>query len=202
MGHFRHIALMIVGALVCLPAAVRAEDTVFATGRLMTEMRAMVGKPMLDQTIDFSNRSPFVLESLAPEGSRFFFGGNSKQPGESADDMRQRHGFIVVMTPCPGTRDLAAKVSTVATWETVSLGEPSKDSVQQMGLGIEQLLAMMNSPPGVVTPSTLRVPRVKNMHGPVFEYVRGDTTETLSLLNEGTPLRINWTISNTGICPR
>ena len=37
------------------------------------------------------------------------------------------------------------------------------------------------------------------MHGPVFEYVRGDTTETLSLLNEGTPLRINWTISSTGI---
>ena len=74
MGHFRHIALMIVGALVCLPAAVRAEDTVFATGRLMTEMRAMVGKPMLDQTIDFSNRSPFVLESFAPEGSNSSLG--------------------------------------------------------------------------------------------------------------------------------
>jgi hypothetical protein len=203
MGISRYVALFIAGAVLDLPAIARAEDSVFAIGRLVTEMREMIGKPLLDKTIEFNNKSPFVLESLAPEGSRFFFGGSSKQPGESADDMRQKHGFIIIMTPCPGAHDFSAKVASVAAWETISGGESMEENVQQMGLGIEQLLAMMNSPPGVVvTPSTLRVPRVKNLRGPVFEYVRGDTTETLSFLNEGSPLRITWTITNTGICPR
>lgn len=196
MKTLRYAALLAVCGILCFAPAVRADDSAYAIGRLIPDMRAMIGKPLLDQAIDFNNKWPFVLESLTPEGSRFFFGGSTKVLGETADDMRQKHGLVVLVTPCPGAHDYTAKVASVALWETLS-----SDETTQLGLGMEQLLAMMNTPSGVVTPSLLRIPRFKNLHGPVFEYVRGDTTETLSMLNEGSPLRLNWTVSNTGICP-
>ena len=90
-------------------------------------------------------------------------------------------------------------------WETLDGKDDDSSGLApaaQSGLGLEQLLSLMNTPPRVVTPSTLRVPRVKMLHGPVFEYVRGDTTETLSLVNEGKTLRINWTSMNTSTCPK
>jgi hypothetical protein len=172
-------------------------NAVFTTAHFIEAMRDMIGKPMLDVTIDYNNKSRFILEALTPEGARFFYGGNNKDPGESADNMRQNHKFIIILTPCVGTHELSGKISSAVLWETLDSDEKS-DS----GLGLEQLLAMMNTPAGVVTPSTLRVPKAKGLRGPVFEYVRGDTTEILSFVNEGSTLRVNWSTTNLAICPR
>jgi hypothetical protein len=191
-----HRIMFLAAVAFFLSGSAFAEDAAFYTGRFVPRLRAMIGRPLLDESIAFNNATGFVLEELLPEGSRFFLGGNGKRPGENADDMRQNHGFIVLITPCSGSHDLNAKISTVAIWENLDSKEAS-----DTGVGLEQLLALMNTPPGVVTPSTLRVPKVKNLHGPVFEYVRGDTTETLSLVNEGAALRLSWTSTNTGVCP-
>ena len=200
MARFRYVAFFVAWVVLCSPTLARGETMEFDIGQLITGLRAMVGKPLLDQTIQFSNEQNFTLTALTPEGSRFYLGGTGKMPGETVDEMRQRHAYVVALTPCPGTHDLTAKISSVAIWQTLS--GAGQVSGSQIALGLEQLLAMMNTPAGVVTPSTLRVPRVRSLHGPVFEYVRGDITETLSFVNEGAPLRLNWTSSNTGICPR
>ena len=200
MARFRYLASFIACTILCLPTLARGETTEFDIGQLIPDLRAMIGKPLLDQTIQFSNERNLTLTALTPEGSRFYLGGTGKMAGESVDEMRQRHPYVVALTPCPGTHDLAAKISSVAIWRT--LNGAGQGESPQVALGLEQLLAMMNTPAGVVTPSTLRVPRVRSLHGPVFEYVRGDITETLSFVNEGAPLRLNWTSSNTGICPR
>lgn len=195
MGRLR-LAFLLAVAATCVAAPAFAQERLFYIGQIMPTFRAMIGKSMLDQSIAFNNSTSFVLEELVPEGARFFFGGSSKKPGENADDMRQSHDLIVLITPCTGIHDLTAKVSAVAVWERLD----GKDALAS-GVGLEQMLSLMNTPPGVVTPSTLRVPRIKTLHGPVFEYVRGDTTETLSLVNEGNALRINWTSTNTAVCP-
>jgi hypothetical protein len=201
------VALTMGAALFCCNSSpVMAEDSVFLTARIIPELRPMIGKPLLEQTIAFSNSKGVVLEAITPEGARFFWGGNGKQPGESADDMRKSHYLVVLLNPCPDAHDMTSKISSISVWEEAA---PDKlldrdeqvRQLKQTGLGLEQLLSIMNTPSAVVTPSTLRTPRVKSLHGPVFEYVRGDTTETLGFLNEGEALRINWTSSNTGVCP-
>jgi len=189
-------------AATCMVLAVpaMAQNADFYALRVVPLLRAMIGKPLLDQAMSFNNSTGFILEELAPEGARFFVGGNSKKAGENADDMRQSHGMIVLITPCPGVHDLTAKISSVSVWETIIDPETARGGVAQADRGdrsgAEDVLTSMNTPPGVVTPSTLR----KN-HGPVFEYVRGDTIEILSFVNEGLPLRVNWTSVNTSVCP-
>ena len=200
--YFLVAAICVAGSL-STPAF--ADDWVFATSQFIPDLRAMIGKPLRDQAIDFNNSQPFVLEELTPQGARFFFGGNRKMPGETADALRQNHGMVVLLTPCSGNNDLAAKVSGVTVWEALGNNSADAESLRRRlvkaGLGLEQVLSQMNSPAGVVTPSTLRVPKVKSLHGPVFEYVRGDTTEAVSFVNEGDDLRLSWSTTNNGVCP-
>jgi hypothetical protein len=179
-----------------------AQSPQIAISGWIAPMREMIGKPMLDQVIDFNNKSSFILEALTPDGARFFIGGSSKTAGATADNLRQEKIFSILITPCPGAHDLGAKIASIAMWQTIVDESAKVDESSKIGLGMEQLLAMMNTPPGVVTPSTLRVPRTKDLRGPVFEYVRGDTTEALGLVNEGAALRINWSTTNMAVCPR
>lgn len=168
---------------------------------MIPRLREMIGKPLLAQAIEFNNTSPMVLEALTPDGARFFYGGNSKTPGQTADDLRLNKAFSLAMTPCQGAHDLGAKIASAIIWQTLGENQNSNNSAH-IALGLEQLLALMNNPPGVVTPSTLRAPRAITLRGPVFEYVRGDTTEVLTFVNEGVALRISWSISNSAVCPR
>ena len=206
MSNRARFAIITTCAIALLSMPSKADD-ISDIGQVMTQMRAMIGKPLQDQSINFSNTSPFVLGTLGPEGARFFYGGSGKVPGETADLMRQMHRFVVLLTPCRS--DLSAKVESVTLWATISSSASATDSnnripevLQNFGLSMEQLLSMMNSPPAVGTPGTLRASQAKNLRGPVFVYNQGDITQTISFLNEGPALRVNWKMENTAICPR
>ena len=57
-------------------------------------------------------------------------------------------------------------------------------------------------PLAISTPTTLRAPRIPNLVGPVFEYVRGDRTTVVGLLNDtgNDRLMLNWAISDASVC--
>jgi hypothetical protein len=186
----------------CVAASAEPDKSVWALTNVIGNMRDLIGKSLLDVTVDLNNNSKFVLESITPEGTRFFWGGSSKEPGENADSLRQSKAFSILITPCSGVHDLRAKVSSVAMWQTLDDRNMQINVQPTIGLGLQQLLEVMNAPTtGVVTPSAMRSPRTNDLKGLVFEYVRGDTTETVSLVNEGSPLRISWSITNTAVCP-
>lgn len=201
MRRLMYVACVSISVALSLPASAQAPNPEFVIGRFIGPMRDMIGKPLLDASIDFNNKSPFILEALTPEGSRFFFGGNGKTPGQSATDLRQQKGFSIFISACPGAHDLTAKISTVSIWQTLDEDQKIKDH-PYIGLGLEELLTLMNTSPGMATPTTLRAPKPKELHGPVFEFVRGDTTEVLAIVNEGSETRISWGITNTAICSK
>ena len=133
-------------------APAMADELVFLTGRIIPDLRPMIGKPLLEQALAYNNTKGFVLEEITPEGARFFWGGNGKKPGESADDMRQAHYLVVLLTPCPDIHDMTSKISSISVWEEFA---PDKlmdrdeqvRQLKQTGLGLEQLLSIMNTPP-------------------------------------------------------
>jgi hypothetical protein len=180
--------------------------------------RSMLGKPLLDAVNQFNNEQRLILEKLAPQGASFFLFPNEKVPGEPFDSLRQRTYLSLAMTTCAGSKDLDAKISSVSVWEGLYDDPVSKDTGDDgsdkredrlyIAFHLQRLLELMNPSSVISTPSSLRAPRVSQLKGIVFEYVRGDLTETLSLVNDLSEAsmkfspRFNWQTSNSSFCPK
>jgi hypothetical protein len=85
----------------------------------------------------------------------------------------------------------------VSVWEELDERER-----RQTGRILKEVLELINDPLAISTPTTLRAPRIPNLVGPVFEYVRGDRTTVVGLLNDtgNDRLMLNWAISDASVC--
>ncbi len=172
-------------------------------------LRDMLGKSLIDTAVTFSNERPIVLEKIVPQGATFYLSARGgKVTNENFDQLRGRSVFAVSLVTCNGAKSLDAKISNVIAWEIVQSETNSSylgTYANTVAISLERLLGMMNSSASVTTPSTMRSPRGGQLHGLVFEYVKGDTTETISLLNEGeasSTLKVSWSATNTAYCPK
>jgi hypothetical protein len=159
--------------------------------------RGMLGKPLLDSVVTLNNEQPIILETISTLGASFFYNPNKKVMNETFDALRQRTQLAITITTCSGSKDWTAKISSVAVWETLDA-----DSRAHAGTAVQRIIEEMGPGNVVSTPSNLRAPRVASLNGVVFEYVKGDTTESLSFLTEGGELRLNWSAANTSFCPK
>lgn len=187
--------------LLAFAAGPASADTsnVFGITGLIPSARAAIGKTLLDWTISTNNTTAWILHRLDPAGAYFASPGD-KAPAETVDALRSRSSFAMFATTCPGAKDHTAKISSVTVWQTVAEHERVPGGI---GLGMQQFLQAMNEPPAVQTPGVLRAPRVAQLKGVVFEYTKGDTIESASLVNEaGLGLRLNYVIANTAVCPK
>jgi len=170
--------------------------------------RNFIGRPLLEAVIGLNNGQNLVLETLTPQGATFFWTGD-KIPGETFDSLKARTLLSVSITTCNGAKDLEATISGVSIWQAlIERGDGGINQQAYVATHLQRLLELMNSPPSITTPNALRPPRAASVKGIVFEYVKGDTTEQLSLLNdpgEKIPeftLRANWQIVSSAHCPK
>lgn len=172
-------------ALIATPYLVRAEETrTMFLQSIIPELRSQVGKSLLDVVVPFNNERNLILERLTPQGASFFAGDN-KAVGESFDQLRKRSYFALSITTCSGSKSLDAKISSIIAWELVAdSGGSGMNDRAYIALHLQHLLELMNSPASISTPSSMRSPRAAPLRGLVFEYVKGDTTETLSVLDD------------------
>lgn len=191
--------------------AVQAADPpTLALANSMSRLRDTLGKPLLETVVSLNNTTALVLENLTPQGASFTTSGR-KTPGESFDILRKRSYFAISFSTCSGAASLDAKISSVIAWQLVSPKDPdSRESVNYQGYTaayLQQLLQLLNTPPAISNPSTLRAPRTNSLGGVVFEFVKGDTTETLSLIDDvdvspDNALHFSWQAVNTSFCPK
>ena len=174
----------------------------------MPIFRNLVGRPLLGAVMGLNNGQNLVLETLTPQGATFFWGGN-KMPGESFDSLKTRTLLSVSITTCSGAKDLEAIISGVSIWQAlIERGDGGINQQAYVATHLQRLLELMSSPPSITTPNALRPPRAASVKGIVFEYVKGDTMEQLSLLNDPGEkileftLRANWQIVSTEHCPK
>lgn len=197
----RIATVLLIGFLSPLAFSAQAETVfVFNTPNVMPQLRADIGRPIVDVAIDLTNGTSFNPEKIAPEGASFFYDGE-KTVGQNVDDLRITHPLIIAITTCPNATTLQAKVETISVWENI---EPAKQT--QVALGIQQTLESMNNPPAVQTPSALRAAQGTGFGGVVFNYTKGDTKEEFGILNEDvgqkeTVLKLRWSVTNTAVCP-
>ena len=189
-------------------AVSQVKTPVFPIYTIVPDMRPLIGKSLLDTAVKINNERPFILETLNPQGATFFLGGK-KAPGEVADALRHRTTLSVVFTTCSGSQGLEGKISAISVWERIDEDGDGDVRMKNVATGMQQMLEIVNTPPTVVTPSTLRSPKASQLQGLVYEYTRGDTTETVSLTDElgstgalDPQLRVSWSITNTSICPK
>jgi len=154
-----------------------------------------LGQPLLPTALDLSNRNRIVLQSLTAESATFLFG--SKEPGESIESLRKRASLSVILTTCSGNVALDGPIAGVSVWEQLNERE-SKIA----GKVLKEVLEQVNDPPAIATPTTLRAPRLANLSGPVFEYVRGTQTIVVGLLNDSSndQLMLNWATTDPSVC--
>lgn len=154
-----------------------------------------LGQPLLPTALELSNRNRIVLQSLTAESATFLFG--SKEPGESIESLRKRASLSVILTTCSGNVALDGPIAGVSVWEQLNERE-SKIA----GKVLKEVLEQVNDPPAIATPTVLRGPRLANLSGPVFEYVRGTQTTVVGLLNDSSndQLMLNWATTDPSVC--
>lgn len=172
-------------------------------------LRELLGKPLIDTIVDLTNTKRWVLERATPQGASFAL-TSTKNVGETFDQLRKRSYFAVSLSTCPGAKGLDAKISSVIAWQSLrpaDLQQSTPNFQSYTAAYLESLLGAVNSPPSVSNASTMRAPRGGNLRGIVFEFVKGDTTENVSLLDDmDTPsdgdLRLSWQAVNSSFCPK
>ena len=126
-------------------------DSSFNTIQILTEMRADVGKPLLETSLGMINNFPLIVEKITPQGASFFAGG-SKIAMQNVDELRAAHPFIIAFTTCPNASSLEAKIETVAVWEDIS-DDSERGTIAS---AMQQMLEAMNNPAAsvVIGPAT------------------------------------------------
>ena len=189
-------ALAAIGLTVGLrPDAALAQSGSVPSISWIKNLSQELGKPLLSTAIDISNENRIVLQSLTAQSAIFLFG--SKEPGEIIEALRKRAALSVILSTCSGNKDLEAPIASVSVWEELDERER-----RQTGKILKEVLELINDPLAISTPTTLRAPRIPNLVGPVFEYVRGDRTTVVGLLHDtgNDRLMLNWAISDASVC--
>jgi hypothetical protein len=183
------------GAWLSAPLPVAAQSPVVPSISWIKSLGKSLGQPLLPTAIDLSNRNRIVLQSLTPEAATFLFG--SKEPGEAIESLRKRASLSVILSTCSGNTALEGPIAAVSVWEQLDDRES-----KAAGKVLKEVLELVNDPPGIATPSNLRAPRLPNLVGPVFEYVRGTQTTVVGLLNDTSNdrLMLNWAASDASVC--
>ena len=174
------------------------------------ELRSQIGKPLIDTVVQLNNDKEWVLEKVTPQGAFFFHGADSKSPAENFDTLRRRSQFAVSFTTCTGSKSLDSKIANIIAWQVVSDAETISHTNDRalIAAHLQRLLESVNAPAVVVTPSTMRAPKADQLRGVVFEFVKGDTTENVSVLDDiserslRSMLRFSWQIVNNSYCPK
>ena len=171
--------------------------------RSIGELREYLGKPLLDTVIDVNNKGILGLHTLSAQGSTFAYNAG-RTPNESFDSLRQRSHFAVSFTTCPGSKEISSKISSIIAWERL---ETNTLQTSYVAVYLQKILESINLPPSITNPSTIRAPRIGKLTGLVFEYVKGDTTENVSLIDEldlpqSNALRFSWQATNMSYCPK
>lgn len=186
---------LIAAAWMCTVPQAAAQSAAVPSISWIKSLGKSLGKPLLPTALDISNRNRIVLQSLTPESATFLFG--SKEPGESIESLRKRASLSIILATCSGNTALDGPIASVSVWEQLDDRE-SKLSARIL----EEVLELVNDPPAIATPTQLRAPRLPNLNGPVFEYVRGTQTIVVGLLNDtgNDRLTLNWAVSDASVC--
>ena len=204
--HYLHLLLC---GLLSVPLVARAAEPsptfIESTGPLL---RAMLYQPILDTVVKFNNEQSLVLGRLTPQGASFFAGAE-KVAGEKFDATRQRATLSIAVTTCNGATGWDAKISGISVWEALPWdAEHNSGPGPYAAYHLEKVLETITGTDGITTPNSVRSPRVVELDGPVFEYIKGNTIQTVSLLNDTNAkdqrlrLMMNWTISDSSSCPK
>ena len=207
MPKFRYVFLAFL--IAASPWAEAAEPPPLTLPNELAGLREQLGKPLLDTVVSYTNEKPWILGSFTAQGASFAL-TTSKIVGENFNALRQRSVFAVSFTTCSGSKSLEGKITSVIAWQALLPSDKADGSMNFQGQTasyVQSLLELMNSPRAITNPSTVRAPRDPKLKGVVFEYVKGDTTETFSLLddtelNPAAALRLSWQAVNTSFCPK
>jgi hypothetical protein len=186
---------LIAAGLLCTAPHTSAQSSAVPSISWIKSLGKSLGQPLLPTALEVSNLNRIVLQSLTPESATFLFG--SKEPGESLESLRKRASLSVILATCSGNTALDGPIASVSVWEQLDERE-SKMSARIL----REVLELVNDPPSISTPTQVRAPRLPNLTGPVFEYVRGTQTIVVGLLNDtgNDRLMINWAASDSSVC--